>query len=225
MLMRNGCRSKVSVAIIDCQDVVHAGVRAWLADAWPPVDVIGSFLSVEEFMSVYPTATPCVDVVTFGLASYGDCPRFDALRRLCLAGHRVVVFSYPHNYEIILASLDAGAVSYVAKSESGDHLLEAIYAARSETPYVAPRMAEALLNDKTSGRPRLSNREREVLLAWCQLENKDLVAERLYIERSTVRTHLQRARAKYAAVGRTAPTKAALIARAIQDGILSVDEL
>ena len=35
----------------------------------------------------------------------------------------------------------------------------------------------------------------------------------------------QRARAKYAAVGRPAPTKAALIARAVQDGILSIEDL
>ena len=36
-----------------------------------------------------------------------------------------------------------------------------------------------------------------------------------------MRTHLQRVREKYVAVGRRAPTKPALIARAIQDGIVS----
>jgi hypothetical protein len=47
----------------------------------------------------------------------------------------------------------------------------------------------------------------------------------LFIEPSTVRTHLQRVREKYVAVGRPAPTKPALIARAIQDGIVSADDL
>jgi DNA-binding CsgD family transcriptional regulator len=86
-------------------------------------------------------------------------------------------------------------------------------------------MAIALLNDMKLGRPHLSEREKQVLVAWFQTENKELVGKRLFIEPSTVRTHLQRVRAKYAAVGRSAPTKAALVARAIQDGILSVDEL
>ena len=67
------------------------------------------------------------------------------------------MYSYLVSDEIILTSLDAGAVSYVAKSESGNHLCEAIYAACTDTPYVAPRMAKALLRDRTVGRPRLSS--------------------------------------------------------------------
>ena len=51
--------------------------------------------------------------------------------------------------------------------------------------------------------------------------NKELVGERLFIGPTTVRTHLQRVRAKYAAVGWPAPTKSALLARAVEDGILS----
>ena len=86
-------------------------------------------------------------------------------------------------------------------------------------------MAKALLNDTALGRIKLSEREKEVLVAWFQTENKDLVAKRLYIAPTTVRTHLQRARAKYAAVGRPAPTKSALLARAIEDGILSLNDL
>jgi hypothetical protein len=36
---------------------------------------------------------------------------------------------------------------------------------------------------------------------------------------------LSRIRAKYSAVGRTAPTKAALLARALQDGFIDIDDL
>jgi DNA-binding CsgD family transcriptional regulator len=73
--------------------------------------------------------------------------------------------------------------------------------------------------------PRLSAREREILIAWLQTDSKSSVAERFHITPSTVRTYLQRIRAKYADMGRPAPTKASLVARAIQDGILSIDEL
>lgn len=86
-------------------------------------------------------------------------------------------------------------------------------------------MAKAVLNEDTSRRPNLSQREKEVLVAWVQTESKELVGKRLYIAPSTVRTHLQRARANYAAVGRPAPTKSALLARAMEDGILSLNDL
>jgi DNA-binding CsgD family transcriptional regulator len=74
-------------------------------------------------------------------------------------------------------------------------------------------------------RPELAPRETEVLLAWIHCDNKDEVARQLDISTTTVRTHLQRVRDKYAAVGRPASTKAALVARAIQDGLIDVNDL
>lgn len=86
-------------------------------------------------------------------------------------------------------------------------------------------MAQAMTEDTRHTRPALSPREREVLLAWFQTESKTLVGQRLYITTSTVNTHLERIRTKYAQAGRPAPTKAALVARAIQDGLITADEL
>ncbi len=83
----------------------------------------------------------------------------------------------------------------------------------------------ALPVDSPLPRPDLAPREKEVLLAWIRTDSKDGVARQLHIAPTTVRTHLQRIRAKYAAVGRPATTKAALVARAIQDGLIDVDDL
>ena len=59
-------------------------------------------------------------------------------------------------------------------------------------------------------RPSLSPREVEVLVSWIKQESKSTTGQALYITASTVRTHLQRIRQKYADVGRPARTKAAL---------------
>lgn len=225
MSTARGEQSEIAVAIIDAQDVVHAGLEAWLTGSVPPIKIVGNYTDPADFMVDYPAATPIVDVVLSALQYDGHRPKFDALRQLCRAGHRVIVYSYLVADEVILTSLDAGAVTYVAKFESGTHVREAIYAAVTDTPYVAPQMAKALLNDRRVGRPRLSQRERDVLVEWFKTESKERVAQRLFIEPSTVRTHLQRARAKYAVVGRPAPTKSALLARALEDGILTVKDL
>lgn len=68
-------------------------------------------------------------------------------------------------------------------------------------------------------RPTLSHRECEVVLSWLRSDSKAVVGEQLFISIGTVNTHLARIRSKYAAVGRPAPTKAALFARALQDGL------
>ncbi|KAF0845275.1 response regulator transcription factor [Nocardia caishijiensis] len=73
--------------------------------------------------------------------------------------------------------------------------------------------------------PELSPREVEVLIAWIRAETKSEVAKALYISIGTVNTHLARIREKFAAVDRSAPTKAALLARALQDGLIQLDEL
>ncbi|AZG44236.1 helix-turn-helix transcriptional regulator [Gordonia insulae] len=74
-------------------------------------------------------------------------------------------------------------------------------------------------------RPSLTTREVEVLRTWLMVDSKPAVAEELYISLGTVNTHLTRIRAKYSDVGRAAPTKAALVARAVQDGLIALDEL
>jgi DNA-binding CsgD family transcriptional regulator len=70
-------------------------------------------------------------------------------------------------------------------------------------------------------RPRLAPRQRDVLVAYAA--GNDLlptVARSLGMERETLKTHLRRIRAKYAEVGRPAPTRRDLYVRAVEDGLL-----
>ena len=71
----------------------------------------------------------------------------------------------------------------------------------------------------------LSEREVEVLTHWFQYESKQLVADHMRITVRTVTTYLDRVRLEYANVGRPAITKATLVARAIQDGLIDLDDL
>jgi DNA-binding NarL/FixJ family response regulator len=187
---------------------------------------VGTFHNPRQYFARFPRIpNDEVDVVIFDIQVDGRRPDWDTLATLCAAGQRVVVYSHMFTDEVILTSLDMGAVTFLVKSEGQRHLIDAIRSARSAEPYVGPRMAKALINDTTLGRTKLSEREKEVLVAWFQTESKELVGKRLFIAPTTVRTHLQRARAKYAAVGRPAPTKSALLARAVEDGILSLRDL
>ncbi|QDQ99474.1 LuxR family transcriptional regulator [Tomitella fengzijianii] len=74
-------------------------------------------------------------------------------------------------------------------------------------------------------RPTLSHREIEVLRCWLLSDSKTEVSGKLHVAPGTIKSHLHRIRGKYEAVGRNAGTKASLVARALQDGILSLEEL
>jgi two-component system, NarL family, nitrate/nitrite response regulator NarL len=90
---------------------------------------------------------------------------------------------------------------------------------------VTRSQAKAILADQRPDRPTLSQQERQALLLWFQGMSKASVGRRMSISENTVRQYISRARAKYAATGRTAPSKDALLARAIEDGVIKPGEI
>lgn len=212
----------IGVALVDDHEVVLAGIQGWCQAADPPIAVRIACKHPDELADV---GVPRVDVVVLDLQFDGSGPALQSIRKFAAAGHRVIVYSMVTEPGTILACLDLGALTYLAKSEGKGHLVAAIHAAVSDAPYVGPTMAGAMAGDKGNDRPTLSSREQEVLLQWFRTESKSLVGTALHLTMSTVNTHLGRVRTKYAAVGRPAPTKAALVARAVQDGLISIDEL
>lgn len=79
--------------------------------------------------------------------------------------------------------------------------------------------------NRETPRPVLTQREQDVLLCWLLSDSKVVVSTQLGLSASTVKTHLHRIRGKYEAVGRNASTKAALVARALQDGLIRLEDL
>jgi DNA-binding NarL/FixJ family response regulator len=212
----------ITVAIVDDHDVVHAGIEAWCRDAQPPIALAGSFTDPAD---LDPADLGGVDVIILDLQFQESRPDLEVVRRFVAAGYRVIVYTMSTDTAAVLTCLDFGAVCYLTKAEGRRHLVAAIHAAAANSPYLGPTMAGAMADDRREERPILSPREQEVLLHWFRTDSKQLVATALYITTATVNTHLARVRTKYAAAGRPATTKAALVARALQDGLITLDDL
>ncbi|WP_425474413.1 DNA-binding response regulator [Saccharopolyspora hirsuta] len=212
----------ITVVVVDDHPAVVAGVRAWCGLADPPIKVLDSGPSVSVAW-LEPGAT--ADVVIFDLQLDVTGPAYGDLKRLVDAGRPVVIYSMRADRETVLTCLDIGAFTYLTKAEGEDHLVAAVQAAAGNTPYLPPSLSGAFGTDDRPHRPRLSPRETEVLLEWFHCESKEMVARRLNLTVHRVNSCLERVRVKYANVGREAPTKAALVARAIQDGLVRADEL
>jgi len=107
------------------------------------------------------------DVVLLDLRLHGRMA-FDKVGELSAAGQRVVVYSEHTEPSTILAVLDAGAVAFLAKHEGRDHCVQTVLAAAADRPYVPPALAGAMVADRSTARPVLSDQEREALLLWFQ---------------------------------------------------------
>ena len=211
----------IRIAIIDDHPVVIEGVRSWVSRA--PGAGIEVVLAAATLEALTAPEAPELDVALVDLNLNGVLIT-DRIVELC-AGRRVVVYSQYADPETVLTVLDAGACDFIAKNEGREHCVQTIIAAAADRPYVTPSLAGAMVADTRPNRPRLSDQEHNVLLLWFQSTSKESVALRLGIGEGTVRQYIDRARVKYARAGRPARTKAALLARAIEDGIIAPHEI
>jgi two-component system nitrate/nitrite response regulator NarL len=210
----------VTVAIIEDHPVVTEGVESWIrSDPGQRVRLVQMARDLTGLRT-----TPSADVVILDLELSGELVTTQ-IPGLVAAGYRVVAFSGHSEPAIVMETLDNGAHAYVSKDEGRDHLVEAVLAAAADRPYVTRSQARAMLADQRPARPMLSQQERQALLLWFQGMSKESVGRRMSISENTVRQYISRARAKYAASGRTAPSKDALLARAIEDGVIKPGEV
>lgn len=214
----------ITVTVVDDHPAILAGVRAWYAEAEPPIRVIAAGTSIKCAWTP-PGDQADVVILDLNVEETPAIPYTSTVRRLVDAGRKVIVYTMQDSEGVAVTCLDLGVCAFLTKAEGDDHLVAATVAAAENRPYLSPALAGAMIANWQPQHPQLSEREREVLTLWFQCESKQLVAERLTITPRTVGTHLDRIRVKYANVGRPAPTKAALLARAIQDGLVDVDDL
>jgi len=212
----------VTVAIVDDHPVVPTGIGAWFAQADPPIELIAAG---KKLIDVWTGPGASADVVIFDLDLGSGELELDGLRRLVEKGRRVVVYTHDARSSTARFCIEMGALAYVTKDEAEHHLVAAVRAAANGEPYTPPMLSGALATDNSPNRPRLSRRETDALLAWFASSSKPLAAKMLHVTPSTVDTYIRRVRAKYAAVGRAAPTKTDLVQRALDDGLITRDEL
>ncbi|GAA3671931.1 hypothetical protein GCM10022224_040120 [Nonomuraea antimicrobica] len=216
----NTLEAPVTVSIVDDHPVTIEGILTWLR-AEPRIQVITTGATIE---SLGPSAIPRARVLLLDLNLDGRLA-IPHVAELADAGHRIIVYSQFTEQKLIMAALDAGAREFVAKREGRTHLVNAILAVAADHPYVTPTEAGVLAEDHRENRPVLSDRERTALLLWFRSTSKAAVARRMAVSPHTVDMFIRRARLKYAQVGRSAVTKSDLLARAIEDGLISPEEL
>jgi DNA-binding NarL/FixJ family response regulator len=213
---------QVTAVIVDDHDVVADGVRTWCENATPPIGLLDA---QGRLINVWTGPGAAADVVIFDLGIASSSPGFDELRQLLDVGRRVVVYTQEVNNRIAIRCIDMGALAYVTKLEGREHLVPAVLAAAQGESYTPPSLSGAIAVDTAPDSPRLTAQETLVLRAWFACSSKKLAAQRVSLSPRTVDSYIERVRVRYAAVGRSAPTKSALVARALEDGLITLSDL
>lgn len=223
-VLPQGSASPVRIAIVDDEQMVLDGLRAWLLGRSPVIEVVAAVTSWNRLL-VHPEYP--VDVVLLDLNLKDGIPVEVKLATLRAAGVATVMISTYEDPAQIRSCIAAGATAYLPKTESAEEMMRAALAAAAGRTYLTPGVAALLVTDRqTQGArsdtvPHLSPQETRALTLYASGLPMKAVARRLAVSYETAKDYVDRVRQKYETVGRSARTKVELYQRAVEDGFIA----
>jgi len=195
--MTSDAQPPIRVMVVDDHPMWRDAVERDLQDAG--FDVVGVAGSGTEALARFPACRPQVVVLDLQIpAPNGVEVTAEVLRQDPSA--RVLILSASGEQGDVLEAVKAGATGYLVKSASRGELLEAVRrVARGDTVFT-PGLAGLVLGEfrrlsdpsvDEDGRPRLTERETEVLKMVAKGMSYKQIAERFVLSHRTVQNHVQ----------------------------------
>ncbi len=213
---------KTRVGIIDDHPAMVLGLTAAL-NAHPSIHVVAGESTAEQLLDAENRlGQDSLDVVLLDLHLNDGSTPSQNISRLTPTGANVLVHTDGVDSRLLREAARSGAVGMARKSAPLTSLVRAVlFAARGEG--LGDADWSRARGDDAPTRPRLTDREAEVLRRYAAGGTAESVGTALFVTRETVHDHIRRIRVKYAKAGREAPTKIDLLRRAIEDGLIDPD--
>ena len=205
----------IRVLIADDQAIARHGLRMILGRA-EDIEVVGEATDGLDALGMVERRSP--DVLLMDIRM----PRMDGLeatRRLRdTQGVAVIVVTTFDLDEYVLEALRAGAVGFLVKDSPPERIIDAVRVVARGEALISPEVTRRLLDQFVAAAPAragdpaltdLTPRERDVLLGIAAGRSNADIAAHLYLEESTVKSHVGRMLAK---LGLTSRVQAVIFA-------------
>jgi two-component system, NarL family, response regulator NreC len=188
--------SAVRVLVADDHEVVLEGVRA-LIERQPDLEVCGLAANGREAVELAHKTKPNVVVLDMTMPELDGLDVIRLIKKK-LPDTEVVVFSAHSSEEMVEEVFDAGAKSYIEKSQASQDLVTAIRSLAEHKPFFSTQTSEILFakfllpkdrQQQSRTELRLTAREREIVRLLAQSSSNKEVATALGISIRTVETH------------------------------------
>src|SRR5450432_1340631 len=130
------------ILVADDHEVMRNGVRA-LIEHEPGWQVCGTATNGQEAVDTARKLKPEVVVLDLTMPELDGLAALREIKR-ALPNTEVLIFSAHYSEEVIEQLFDAGAKSYIQKSDAGRHLVTAIKSLAEHKPFFTPEISEIL---------------------------------------------------------------------------------
>jgi DNA-binding NarL/FixJ family response regulator len=182
------------VVVVDDHPLFVSGLVRMLSERG--VTVVGTARSGEEALYLTGQLKPDVVLMDISLPGMSGVEATRQLRR-ANPGICVVILTALAEEAMLMEAIEAGAVGYLLKEAPVDDIVAGLHAATSGGSLLAPELAGKLLRRIRKGRgevegarPRLTDRERQVLDLVVEGYDNSEIARTLYISQNTVKNHV-----------------------------------
>jgi DNA-binding NarL/FixJ family response regulator len=210
----------IRVLITDDHQVVRRGLRGFL-ELDPDLEVVGEASNGEEAVDMTRRFEP--DVVLMDLLM----PVMDGIEatrviREEMPDTEVVALTSVLEYASVTRAIKAGAIGYLLKNTEADELCKAIRAGAAGKVQLAPEAASRLISEvRAPASPEaLTERETEVLKLIARGKANKEVAGELFIDETTVKSHVHSILSKMNVRSRTQA-----VLYAVRVGLVAPEEL
>ena len=167
---------RIRVALVDDHTVMRAGTRRILEDE-PDIEVIGEAGDGAEALRLIDERVPDVVALDIGMPGMDGIRTCQALRQrerppriLILTGHDKEVY--------VRALRQLGVQGYLLKSAGPDELVQAIRSVYAGQEVFSSSVERMLRQERATDEPRLTRKERDMLVAIAQgLKNQEIAQE------------------------------------------------
>src|ERR1700692_309784 len=187
---------RLRILVADDHEVMRTGVRA-LIEQEPGWQVCGTATNGQEAVEAARKLKPDVVVLEMTMPELDGLEVLREIKR-ALPNTEVVVFSAHHSEEVIEQLFDAGAKSYIQKSDASRHLVAAIRSLAEHKPFFTPEISQVLFakflevnpwKKRGAQKHTLTDRERDVVRLLALGSSNKEVAKTLGVSVRTAETH------------------------------------
>ncbi|MEP6669212.1 MAG: response regulator transcription factor [Chthoniobacter sp.] len=184
------------VLIADDHQVMRRGVRA-VVELLPGWEVCGEAETGREAVEMVERLHPQIVVMDVTMPELNGLEATRQIKKIAPATE-ILMFTGLETEELIRQVFEAGARSYILKTDGREQLEAALRSLEAHKPYFTTQVGEILFAKFLHGKPRgedeategrLTDREREIVQLLAEGASNKEVADRLGISVKTVETH------------------------------------